>query len=86
MIANGCVPRLWGERAKGRHLRRYGPGLQSLQPTVRLEEWQKGNDNPIDQSAYSLYYEHDKNWLIEFILDDGKNILINFEIFQCDTP
>lgn len=40
------------------------------------QEWQNGSDNPIDQNLYPLYFEHDKNWLIEFLADNDKRILI----------
>lgn len=35
-----------------------------------------GIENPINQNEYSLYFANDKNWLIDFPLANGKNLLI----------
>lgn len=35
-----------------------------------------GIENPINQNEYPLYFANDKNWLIDFPLANGKNILI----------
>ena len=37
---------------------------------------QTGNENPIDQHDYPLHFAYDKNWLIDFHLENGKNLLI----------
>lgn len=37
---------------------------------------QNGYANPINQNDYPLRFSHDKNWLINFTLENGKNLLI----------
>lgn len=37
---------------------------------------QNGNESPINQLDYPLHFPHDKNWLLDFPLENGKNLLI----------
>ena len=41
-----------------------------------LQAAKSGSENPINPVDYHLYYPSDKNWLIDFPLANGKNLLI----------
>lgn len=40
------------------------------------QAFKSGNANPINQDDYPLYFAYDKNWLIDFPIENGKNLLI----------
>lgn len=41
-----------------------------------MEAWKNNNENPINQDEYPLPYSRDRNWLIEFSLNDRQNLII----------
>lgn len=41
-----------------------------------MQAARNGAENPINQNDYPLPFSHDKNWLIDFPLANGKNLLI----------
>ena len=58
----------------------YNPNVDFTAGTWKfVAPWQSarnGEENPINQNDYPLHFPCDKNWLLDFPLENGKNLLI----------